>query len=185
MSKLKYALAMLGAGGVVGMASEAAAETVALNIGWTEPTQDIALIAGEPAQFSYGFDGFKKSEFSPLANAFTGIITDTPGLPAPGETFDTVPVKTVKDFSIVGGSLEFLAVDRYIHLAFTTAGTNYIGTAYIDGGATLTEIVFEEGDYIGAPGAIPEPDAWALLIAGFGATGAMLRARRRTQAANA
>jgi hypothetical protein len=30
----------------------------------------------------------------------------------------------------------------------------------------------------GAPG-VPEPSAWAMLIAGFGAAGAMLRRRRR------
>ncbi|WP_133064280.1 PEPxxWA-CTERM sorting domain-containing protein [Sandarakinorhabdus cyanobacteriorum] len=31
----------------------------------------------------------------------------------------------------------------------------------------------------GGPGGIPEPDAWALLIAGFGLTGAVARRRRR------
>lgn len=52
---------------------------------------------------------------------------------------------------------------------YTGAGDDYPGALYFD---NLTI------DSFGRGGAVPEPASWALLIAGFGAAGAMLRRRR-------
>ncbi|KPF66614.1 hypothetical protein IP88_12745 [alpha proteobacterium AAP81b] len=38
------------------------------------------------------------------------------------------------------------------------------------------------GDFTGAPAGVPEPESWALLVAGFGLSGAMLRRRRNSMA---
>ena len=56
-------------------------------------------------------------------------------------------------------------------------------------GFTLPDGVFLTdafGNTFGAPpsnGGVPEPASWALMIAGFGLTGAMLRRRRRAACA--
>ncbi|MDZ4375723.1 MAG: PEPxxWA-CTERM sorting domain-containing protein [Phenylobacterium sp.] len=49
-------------------------------------------------------------------------------------------------------------------------------TSLVSGASTLTISEAAAG-----PGAIPEPGAWALMITGFGLTGAALRGRRRVQ----
>jgi len=61
--------------------------------------------------------------------------------------------------------------------------SDYVITMSLDGGALpggrpTTSFTFT----VGAPPAVPEPASWALMIAGFGLTGAALRARRRSAA---
>ena len=41
--------------------------------------------------------------------------------------------------------------------------------------------VFDAADGVLAPGGVPEPSAWALLILGFGAVGGAMRSRQRTR----
>ena len=51
-----------------------------------------------------------------------------------------------------------------------------MGYAYVDAGGTLDYVTYE---------AVPEPAAWALLIAGVGLAGAAVRTRRRKELAQA
>jgi hypothetical protein len=59
-----------------------------------------------------------------------------------------------------------------IDLTFMSGGTTYYGEAFFSNDDELTEI-----DY--GPASAPEPEAWALLLAGTGLAGAAMRARRR------
>lgn len=59
------------------------------------------------------------------------------------------------------------AVNSTYNIAFTVSGTNL--------GTVTNNIVIQQGSGF----AVPEPSAWALMILGFGATGAALRRRTR------
>jgi hypothetical protein len=183
MSKMKFAMAMLAVGGGVGAAQAQAATTIytdTLDISADQPLTAITLVGSTP-QFDYGATSFKSSNFETnsfvnggMPNAFIGLKTSTPGLPAPGESYN--PDQTyLTDFkgTVYGASGNDTA--SYIHLMFDSGGTTYIGTAYIDASAELETITYEA--------VVPEPDAWALLIAGAALTGGALRTRRRRQSA--
>lgn len=66
---------------------------------------------------------------------------------------------------------------------WTAAGVNFAGTAMsIDFGDTANRTGFDDitfgSDTPGGVGAVPEPAAWAMMIAGFGLAGGSLRRRR-------
>ncbi len=175
----KYAMAMLAAGGAVGAASQvSAATTVTLNIPFSQQLTPITLVGSSP-QFAYGIPGLGalETDFDAYGGArihSTPYATD-PGLPTAGETYDTQSVKTA------GFACGIPCSYGYFHLKFKDAGSGYVGTAYVDADATLETITFDQAAF-----AVPEPDAWALLIAGLGMTGAVMRRnRRRSQAAMA
>jgi hypothetical protein len=189
MNGLKYTLSMIVAGGAAVLASDAAAATtVPLNIGWHGPITNIALIDGQAAQFSFGWlaqpSGKGSAKFKPLAGASVGAIVSNPGLPGPDDAFSTSYVMIVDDTAFdpfKKGPPVKVVLDQYVHLSFVTDGTRYLGSAYFDANSDLASITYETAP-IPTPGGVPEPDAWALLIAGFGATGAVLRHRRRQPA---
>lgn len=103
MSSMKYALAMVAAGGVAGLASQASATTVNLNIQATDPTQSI-LLAGSTPQYSYGFNGSDKTQLSgsflssPSAKMSGPFYT--PGLPSESEPVSNFAYNTVKTGSL-------------------------------------------------------------------------------------
>lgn len=73
-----------------------------------------------------------------------------------------------------------------VALRFSTRGRTYFGYAQV-GGSFLTQFAYNDtpGGSIStgqAPTAVPEPTAWAMLIAGFGGIGAAMRGRRRITA---
>jgi len=173
MNKLNYAVAMLTVGGALGAVDRAVADTVftdTLNISVDAPLQQITVLGSTP-QFDYGsFEGVL-TEFGTdfeindgALNSGVGLKSSTPGLPAPGETYDS----TTKYATAVEGDL---LTPAYIHLDFIFDGQEYIGVANIDATGTLDSIQYT---------AVPEPEAWALLIAGAAfAGGALRRARQR------
>jgi hypothetical protein len=172
MSKMKFAMAMLAMGGGVGAAVQAQATTVRLDIPADQPLTQITLVGSTP-QFDYGANSPKSSVFSTDAffhggtpNSALGIETTNPGWPAPGETYSN-SIDTTEFKGIPSGP-------TYIHLTFTSDSTTYTGVAYIDARAELETISYA---------AVPEPEAWALLIAGAALTGGALRTARRRQAA--
>jgi hypothetical protein len=59
------------------------------------------------------------------------------------------------------------------HTALLTPGANGFTIAYTGGGTGPSFLAAT----FNPPQGIPEPGAWALMILGFGATGAMLRRR--------
>ncbi|MFI4964640.1 MAG: PEPxxWA-CTERM sorting domain-containing protein [Caulobacterales bacterium] len=181
---MKYAFAMLAAGGAVGAASQAdAAVTVfPVNFSGGDAFQDISLFDGSPAQFYYGFSGRDlKSEIGAYPGAMLGNLSPVPGLPDPHETFSNTQVKTggLHGDGVGAPSLQSITGgDLYVHLTFDEAGVQYVGAAHVDGADTLVDISYDKA-------AVPEPAAWALMIGGFGLAGATLRQRRRQPAFNA
>jgi hypothetical protein len=67
-------------------------------------------------------------------------------------------------------------------------GTNGLFTVWGNAGETFTGFRLQSADYsfeidnLAVASAVPEPAAWALMITGFGLTGAVLRRRRRLEA---
>jgi hypothetical protein len=192
MSKLKFALALLGAGGMAALASEADASTVVtLDLAYTSPPTDIALIDGSPAQFYYGESAFKVAPTFSVpdvalgahSGAALGVTSLTPGLPGFGEAYGGSEVKVgLLVPNVDAGGLSYSGpADAYVHLTFTDSGTQYVGTAHVDGGGTLRTI--EYVDAPAGPGGVPEPAEWALLIGGLGLAGAALRRQRQALAA--
>jgi hypothetical protein len=181
MSAIKYAVAMLAAGGTAGAASQAVAMSsvtvVDLNIAANASPTAITLAGATNPQFDYGqYDaktaGDVKTQLVSVDSlAYLGQFTSTPGLPSPTESFSDAAFKTAKNgVPTTGGP--------YLHLTFDANGTTYLGTALIDSSdATLTSIEYTA--------AVPEPETWALLIAGAGLTGAALRRRRHQASAMA
>jgi hypothetical protein len=193
MSKMKYAFAMLAAGGAVGAASHAAATTVTFT-GYTDDalTQPINLFSSGPAQYYYGYDPTAdKTNFSVGAHALIGAVDPTPGQDSSGDTFSTNSVKTAFLEPSINpldpGPLTLLpvnTVDEYIHLEFSNDGTIYAGEAHIDPSATLVDLTYDaigSGTITG----LPEPETWALMIGGLGLAGVALRSRRRQAALSA
>lgn len=75
-----------------------------------------------------------------------------------------------------GGEATILAANA---LTAGTEGLRYVSSSRVTGGTPLyavSETPFISGDDLS--GAVPEPGAWALMIAGFGAVGVALRRRR-------
>ncbi len=70
---------------------------------------------------------------------------------------------------------------------FGPAGVNFAGTARsIAFGGVANQIVFDDitfGSATPGPSVVPEPASWAMLIAGFGLTGAAMRRRSKIVAA--
>ncbi len=174
---MKYAFAMLAAGGAVGVASEASATVVTLGYAGdpTSSHQDISLISGSPAQFYYGFNsGSEKTHLGAYGNGFLGGTYGSANTVDASETFSQNPVKTAWIPPVPGAGFIVFG-DQYIHLKFTDAGELYVGEAHVDNNATLVDISFNDA----GPAGIPEPASWALMIAGVGLAGTALRQRRR------
>lgn len=73
--------------------------------------------------------------------------------------------------------------------SFTALGTDFVGQRKATGDTVNGPVTFNsrlgwslEGDLVPSTGAVPEPATWALMMAGLGGVGAMLR-RRNLQAA--
>jgi hypothetical protein len=61
-----------------------------------------------------------------------------------------------------------------ISSAYTlAAGSHNFTVDYVEGNGSPSVLTFD------APGGVPEPATWAMMIAGFGGVGAMIRSRRR------
>ncbi len=166
MSKLKFALAMLAAGGAVAATQEASAATVILDIDSHTDLTDISLEGG-PAQFFYAYD-------SNVDKTYLGAYGDSlllqPPKPFGNGQYGHDHVKTAY---AIGPKYKGIGSpgDGFVNLKFTEGTQGFHGVADITSDGTLHSITYSAG--------IPEPAAWALMIAGFGLTGAALRRTRR------
>jgi len=169
MSKLKFALAMLAAGGAAGAASEASATTVILDIDSHATMTDISLEGG-PAQFFYNYDSTVDKTY---LGAYGDSLLMQPPLPFGPGGYSHDPVKTAYNVNIKGSHYKGIGNpgDGYVNLKFTEGSQGYHGFADITPDGALHSITYSPG--------VPEPAAWALMIAGFGLTGAALRRRRQ------
>jgi hypothetical protein len=190
MSKLKFAMAMLAAGGAAGAASEAgAATTVTFGAGYGpyDATQDITLV-GSAAQFYYGYNSTDEKTYLGTYGSSLLYQPSTVGYDPvkgpytiPSVGFAATPVKTadITVDSTTGLPTSFTPKDTgHIDLTFTANGVNYAGFADVSGGAQLEAITYDVAS-------VPEPASWALMIGGFGLAGAALRRQRRQAALNA
>jgi hypothetical protein len=179
MSALKYALAMLGAGGAMGLAGEAAATTIVPTpVSATSSPVDIALEGG-PAQFYYGVgmgEFGPKTFFGTNDDGYVGVVGSDNTMPAADEVFRAND--RVKTATVLGPSVTpFFSGDAYVHLAFNANGNSYVGLGHVDSAANLVDITYDQVDHFNT--AVPEPATWALMIGGFGLAGATLRSRCR------
>lgn len=78
-------------------------------------------------------------------------------------------------------------LNNLTNLGSVATASSTMLTAMRDGKAyfNIHTVEYPGGEIRGFLTAVPEPGAWALMIAGFGMTGAMLRGRRRATAASA
>ncbi len=189
MNRMRLTAALLAAGGALGAGAGAQATTVDFDISGVSAPQDVVLIAGGPASFTYGYDDAKsKSFFTPEAGSLVGQLTPSYVDPHTDTTYGSSQVKTGKvkeqspsaslfaaqDSSLPGYKPVY--EDAYANLKFTVDGTSYIGTAHFAGDdATLESVTFD-------PSGAPAPQAWALLIAGVGVAGASMRRRAQVGA---
>jgi hypothetical protein len=204
MSKLKYAVAMLAAGGGSALASQAgAATTVTLNlpapIDGTSFSYDISLGGSLDPQFKF-YGGREQGEIPSIPPIFTGGPYDnvkhhldgqgTARLNSASSTVFEMPTSEadivsngVKTYNqpYDGGVTTFDAGDTYYQLAFDIDATRYLGVATIGDDHSLRSITYD----VAPTGGIPEPDTWALMIMGVGAAGAVMRRQRRLQATTA
>lgn len=99
-----------------------------------------------------------------IDNALAGSFTNALGLSTPGSDWQRFNY----DFVATGPSV------RLTFLASTALTSSYLG-------AGLDNVTFEAlpREPVGSPGGVPEPDAWALMILGFGLAGSGLRRQVR------
>ncbi len=157
---------------------------------------DVLFTASSLSQITdFGTDQNGNTIVNPYAgsaynNSAIGSKSLTPGLPSSSETFTKTNAVTgiyasPKIVTPDGGSpvdisnineLGYVVQqktgqsDYYIHVIFDPNGTTYRGAVHVDGAGGLTTITYN---------AVPEPDAWALLIAGTAVAGGAIRSRRR------
>jgi hypothetical protein len=176
VSKFRFALGMLVATGGVAAAAGASAATETYDFSGFTPTQSVEILG--QSQYEYGASsGAPKSFFTPASGstALIGSYSNTPSNPS-SDSYASVPVKT--NSSIFGPAYES---DSYANLKFFVDGKTYLGTANFV--RTGDDVVLHTIDY--TPTAVPEPESWALLVAGVGLAGAALRRNRGQAAATA
>jgi hypothetical protein len=118
---------------------------------------------------------------TPYSSARVGIKSLTPGLPAHGESFTkganlTGVYKSPHVVDNVDQSGQLVPSPEFVHVHFDPAGQNYIGTFQNSADGGVASITYA---------AAPEPEAWALLIAGTAMVGGAMRSRRRRSPAEA
>lgn len=122
-----------------------------------------------PISFDWGFDT--------LATGVSARITLTN---LAGGSFSYDALFAGNDNELAGGSTQNSFRLNWAPIGFdgNVDGTYRVRLAVsgLDGGTKATSIRVQVGD--GLAGAIPEPASWALMIAGFGGVGAMMRRRR-------
>jgi hypothetical protein len=92
--------------------------------------------------------------------------------------------------SIGAGVVETASVVSNASVVANTTGFRYVYTTVVTGGIALFQTQGGEGAVLAAEGitlppvtpGVPEPASWAMLIAGFGLTGAAMRRRRTINA---
>ena len=174
MNAVRTSVATLAVLGVAGIASQASAHvvTINLNVGISGANYTTDLGTGTTV-FGYTDNVFidgpynapkDHGDFYSQNSGALGAFSSTPGFGA-GDLY-------------AGGTQEIAKSDEdrltppYLHLAFTDAASHpELGYASFDNSGTLTAITYTTS--------VPEPESWALLIAGAGLAGASLRRRRK------
>jgi len=134
-------------------------------------------------------------------DALIGLFTYDSAMPTANESFTTNPENMYTKAQVVydsgatsfGGAPVVPPIQEsyplrsgFLHLKFVTGGNTYLGLAKFDN-SNNPGLSYIDYEALASPTAVPEPESWAMLIAGFGLTGAALRRSRhrgqRVQAA--
>ena len=142
-------------------------------------TQGSKLVIFDFAGFAGGFQ---------VPNAFITASTEmSSGMFAPGQTDDPNITNLVftwngPDFHATGGPLDAVDFNGLSALSTfnNTALDGFAAVAVKNNEAAGTLTVNAGSVLVAAPGPIPEPATWAMMILGFGGIGAMARTRRRS-----
>jgi len=163
MSKTKYlAVPAAAVAATAGAGQADATALITQDFGYTAAYEsynvfDVNIGNNATTQYRFGDD---KASFLESNDGFSQVA------PSPGSQAVGTPNETFKDGV---GSLS----DGYYHLRFDLDGLTRYGYATVsNGGTTLDSVTY----------AVPEPSSWALMILGFGATGAAMRRRRQPSA---
>ena len=145
----------------------------------TSSTGDMASVAAfTPVNFStVTATNGQSVGFTSSFGTFVGTIQDLTTMPAPNAV---VSFNSFGNFTPTGALSSFMEGPASLTVSFTQTGVLTSGRLQpaISGSFTFAS---EAGD--GSPGAVPEPAAWAMLLTGFGLTGAAMRRRRTAVAA--
>ena len=140
----------------------------------TSATGDMSFVTvGTPLTFSTvtATNGTAISFASAFGN-FIGTIQDLMTIPAPNAV---VSFNALGAFTPTGGLSTFDTGPASLTVSFTQTGALVPGTQQP---AISGSFTFASPPSIGDGSVVPEPAAWAMLIAGFGMTGAAMRRRR-------
>lgn len=132
----------------------------------TSTPTDIFIGGSTTAQYSLSDMSFTTLGNSQFGESFSYFAKDSAVLPTADTTFTSGSVATSPNS---------------IQLRFDINGISNFGLARFDGfpiGPTRL-VSIEYGEAAAVSGAVPEPDTWALMIAGFGAVGTAMRLSRR------
>lgn len=112
-----------------------------------------------------------------------GVMTSTPSFPLFPLGVTSGSFSNTFDMTLAN-SYSSAFLNNATNLGSVATASNTMLTAMRDGKAyfNIHTTQFGGGEIRGFLTAVPEPGTWALMIAGFGMTGAMLRSRRRTTA---
>ena len=84
------------------------------------------------------------------------------------------------NISLNGANWDYSVNGQYL-ASVGANGSTSLKNAILQGHNTTGGVSYDiKWDNLSSPGVVPEPGTWALMIIGFGGTGAMLRNRRRT-----
>ena len=113
--------------------------------------------------------------FASSFGSFTGSILNMVQSPAP---FATLNFDVLGSFTPSGALSSFMEGAASLTVSFTQTGNLVAGQGQPAISASFSFASPPVIDGGGNPGAVPEPAAWAMLIAGFGMTGAAMRRRQ-------
>lgn len=137
------------------------------------PGSQIALAGASTPQYSFVKGVSSITSVNYVLTGLHGATVTATGQTAP--FFPSNPSGMVS--SVVTGvkSDTPSLTDQYYGLAFQANNVDYTGYAKLNGaGDTISEI-----DYKPMVASVPEPETWALMVAGFGGMGLAMRRRRR------
>jgi len=132
--------------------------------------QNVATTAGDIYKLSFGYTGENCPGCTTVFTLNLGGFSQDYTIIADGSGFFH------KAFTVTDVS-DYVATSALTAITFTLKSTTNFG----NNDPIFDRVIFERTGTTNAPG-VPEPATWAMMIAGFGLTGAALRRRRHAVA---
>jgi hypothetical protein len=171
MKTVGYFAGALALGGGMVVASEAAAKVYVDNTFIAAGNYGTVNL---PGSSSLGYkQGTPGTFIEPSGYAGLGSFTNSSTLPTQGTTFSGIYLDVAQPAAQGSGLVLDDPSDPYLTFSYVNHGNTFDGVATFDGSGDLVSTAYQ----------VPEPETWALLIAGVGMAGGALRRRRRTVSA--